>query len=124
MHSPEVTLYPDVNIVEVTGTGWTRSFFAYNSQGEHERIFNCSSWEDNLENGNFRRQYLIVEYHDGIELEEYSVEEIFDKNDNVVFESSEEETLLFDRVLNDFLSTLGEGKQISATPEEKDDEKE
>lgn len=54
----------------------------------------------------------------------YSVEEIFDKNDNVVFVSNEEETLLFHRVLNDFLSTLGEGKHISATPEEKDDEKE
>ncbi len=87
MHSPEVTLYPDVNIVEVTGTGWTRSFFAYNSQGEKERIFSCSSWEDNLENGNFRRQYVIVKYQNGIKLEEYSVAEIIDENNNGVLES-------------------------------------
>lgn len=69
--------------------------------------------------GNQGEEKNISDYY-----EEYSVEEIFDKNDNVVFESSEEETLLFHRVLNDFLSTLGKGKQISATPEEKDDEKE
>lgn len=114
MHSPEVTLYPDVNIVEVTGTRWTRSFFTYNSQGGKEQIFSCSSWEDNLEDGSFRRQYLITVYQDGIAKKEYSVEEIFDKNDNVVFVSSEEETLIFDGVLDDFLNMLGEGKEISS----------
>lgn len=114
MHSPKVTLYPDVNIIEITGTRWTRSFFTYNSQGEQEWIFSCSSWEDNLEDGSFRRQYLITVYQDGIAKEEYSVEEIFDKNDNVVFESSEEETLIFHGVLDDFLNMLGEGKEISS----------
>lgn len=114
MHSPKVYFYPDIQVVEITGTGWTRSFFVYNSQGEQERIFSCSSVGDDLENGNFRRQYLIIKYQNGIEVEEYSISEIFDENNNGVLENNKEDEIIFDKVLNDFLDVLGDGKQINS----------
>ena len=113
MHSPTVTLYTDVNMIEITGTRWTRIFYAYNPQGELQQIFDCASFGEDLEDGSFRRQYSITAYQDGIVKDEYFMEEVFDENDNVVFESSEEEILLFHNVLNDFLNTLGDGIQIS-----------
>lgn len=113
MHSPKVYLYPNNQVVEITGTGWTRSFFTYNSQGEQERIFSCSSIGNDLENGDFRRQYFIIQYQNGIKVEEYTISEIFDENNNGVLESSKEDEIIFDKVLDDFLNTLGDGKQIN-----------
>lgn len=115
MHSPTVTLYTDVDMIEITGTRWTRIFYAYNPQGGLQQIFGCASFGEDLEDGSFRRQYSITVYQDGIAKDKYFMEEVFDENDNVVFESSEEEILLFNNVLNDFLSILGEGKQINST---------
>lgn len=118
MHSPAIYLY--YNIVEVAGHGWSRSFFRYNSQGSHERVFDCYSVTDSQENGESWRKYIIVVYQDGIEAEEFSITEIAcsDKeNDWKVLESSEE-VERFDRTLNGFLDKLGKGKQINQIPDD------
>lgn len=113
MHSPTVYLYR--NIIEVTGHGWSRSFFHYNSQGQLERVFDCYSESDTLENGASQRRYTIIEYQGGIEIKELSITEVAysDKeNDWEVLERREEEEQ-FDKILNSFLNKLGEGKQIN-----------
>lgn len=94
MHSPIVYLYPDFNVIEVAGHGWSRSFFQYNLQGQRERVFDGYSETESLENENFQKQYIIVEYQNGIEAGRYSITEVAysDKeNDWDVLESSEEE---------------------------------
>ena len=116
MHSPKIYLYD--NIVEITGTGWSRSFFRYNSQGQLERVFDCSSEAGSREDGVSWREYTIVGYQDGIEAKELSITEVeySDKeNDWEVLESSEE-VEQFDRTLNEFLDKLGTGKQINQIP--------
>lgn len=123
MHSPQIMLY-DNGVIEITGTAWSRSFFSYSSEGNLERVFDCYSTTEDLENGDSSRQYIISEYRNGIKINECSITEVKYSTEADDWELLESQDAVeeFDKILNGFLNSLGEGKQINTIQNEENTE--